>query len=92
MKIEKSRIDYFLDKKDNEYNPKLDSFNLSAKGYNQAIKDVRKEIEKIVAIEEITFSDYEINSFEEILMKFKLGLITNKEGVRLIKQIIESKH
>jgi lysophospholipase L1-like esterase len=47
MKISKSRIDYFLDKKDNEYNPNLDSFNLSAKGYNQAIKDVKKEIEKI---------------------------------------------
>ena len=30
--------------------------------------------------------------FGEVSIKFKLGLITNKEGVRLIKQIIESKH
>ena len=92
MKISKSRIDYFLDKKDNEYNPNLDSFNLSAKGYNQAIKDVKKEIEKIADFEEITFSDYKTNSFEEILMKFKYGLISNHEGIRLIKQTIESKH
>lgn len=92
MKISKSRIDYFLDKKDNEYNPNLDSFNLPAKGYNQAIKEVKKEIEKIADFEEMTFSDYKINSFEKILMNFKYGLITNEEGIRLIKQIIESKH
>jgi hypothetical protein len=40
----------------------------------------------------MTFSDYKTNSFEKILMKFKYGLITNQEGIRLIKQIIESKY
>jgi len=54
MKISKSRIDYFLDKKDKDYNPNLDSSNLIAKGYNQAIKDVKKEIERISDFEEMT--------------------------------------
>jgi len=52
--ISKSRIDYFLDKKDKDYNPNLDSFNLSAKGYNEAIKDCKKEVEKIYDFESYT--------------------------------------
>ncbi|MCU4190271.1 hypothetical protein M9Q43_13990 [Flavobacterium sp. HXWNR29] len=86
MKISKSRIDYFLDKKDNEYNPNLDSFNLLAKGYNEAIRDVKKEVEKISQFEEMTLPTEKAESIEQIIMGFKYGLYSNKEAVRRIKQ------
>jgi len=86
MKISKSRIDYFLDKKDNEYNPNLDSFNLLAKGYNEAIREVKKEVEKISEFEEMTLPTEKAESIEKILMGFKYGLYSNIEAVRRIKQ------
>jgi hypothetical protein len=86
MKISKSRIDYFLDKKDNEYNPNLDSFNLLAKGYNEAIREVKKEVEKISEFEETTLPTEKAESIEKILMGFKYGLYSNIEAVRRIKQ------
>ena len=86
MKISKSRIDYFLEKKDNEYNPSLDSFNLLAKGYNEAIRDVKKEVEKISEFEEMTLPTEKAESIEQIIMSFKYGLYSNKEAVRRIKQ------
>ena len=75
MEITKSRIDYFLDKKDNEYNPNLDSFNLLAKGYNKAIKDVKKEIENIAKFEEITHE--ETFTKEQLKKAFNYGWTSN---------------
>lgn len=34
----------WLDKKDKEYNPNIDSYNDVARGYNIAIKEVKKQL------------------------------------------------
>lgn len=86
MNISKQRIDFFLDKKDKEYNTNIDSFNLLAKGYNQAINDVKKELEKISEFEEMTLTDEKTKSIETILMGFKYGIYSCQESVRRIKQ------
>ena len=63
-----------------------------AKGYNQAIKDIKKEVEKIADFEEMTCCAEKIESLEQIIMSFKIGIIDNNETIRRIKQNFQLKH